>query len=148
MSYWWAIKMFLLFNFLKGLKSLNFAYIWKVYRISSNFDVCFLLNGLDCIGSKGKHKKGHSSSKNCRKIVIIELNLDFHNVHLHSDQERGNEYVPLIAAPGLKSLNFAYIWKVYRISSNFDVCVFCWTDWIVLRAFGSILMDLIYNKIL
>jgi hypothetical protein len=57
-------------------------------------------------GSKGKHKKGHNSSKNCRKIVIIELNLDFHNVHLHSDQERGNEYVP----------------KVYRISSNFDVC--------------------------
>ena len=50
-------------------------------------------------GSKGKHKKGHNSSKNCRKIVIIELNLDFHNVHLHSDQERGNEYVPLIAAP-------------------------------------------------
>ena len=31
-----------------------------------------------------RHKKGHNSSKNCRKIVIIELDLDIHKIHLHA----------------------------------------------------------------
>jgi hypothetical protein len=31
-----------------------------------------------------KHKKGHNSGKNCRKIVIIELTLDIHKIHLHT----------------------------------------------------------------
>ena len=31
-----------------------------------------------------RYKKGHNSSKNCRKIVIIELDLDIHKIHLHA----------------------------------------------------------------
>jgi hypothetical protein len=31
-----------------------------------------------------RYKKGHNSSKNWRKIVIIELDLDIHKIHLHA----------------------------------------------------------------
>ena len=31
-----------------------------------------------------KYKKGHHSGKDCRKIIIIELNLDIHKIHLHT----------------------------------------------------------------
>ena len=29
-------------------------------------------------------KKGHNSGKNCRKIIIIELDLDIHKIHIHT----------------------------------------------------------------
>ena len=38
-----------------------------------------------------KYKKGHNSGKNCRKIVIIELTLDIHKIHLHTAGERERE---------------------------------------------------------
>jgi phosphoribosyl-AMP cyclohydrolase len=31
-----------------------------------------------------KYKKGHNSGKNCRKIIIIELDIDTQKIHLHT----------------------------------------------------------------
>ena len=31
-----------------------------------------------------RYKKGHNSSKNCRKIFIIKLDLDIYKIHLHA----------------------------------------------------------------
>ena len=37
-------------------------------------------------------KKGHKSGKNCRKIVIIELDLDIHKIHIHTTPKLQSDF--------------------------------------------------------